>query len=405
VAANALQMVLLVFSIVFGAVVGSFLNVCIYRLPWEKSLLWPGSHCPACARPVRAYDNIPILSWFILRGRCRHCGEQFSARYMLVELMTAALFGTLFWLMAPAGIADFARCVCYAFLLGGLIVATFIDLDLQIIPDSVTVPGMLVGLIGSTLLPQVPLVLVTDLSPALPMNLATLCVYTADVLAAWGLCVTGIVLMLRRREDQPGAAEWVILVAGATYLLAQSFSVLDGWGLIGAGWQGWQNWFGQHPHGQGFWTGIVGMLTGAGLIWIVRVVGSAAMRREAMGFGDVTLMAMVGAFLGWQATVCVFFIAPFMGLCVGLVQWMLRGDNVLPYGPYLSLASVVTLLAWPQIWPVLGPRLGILGLLGFVCWGIALLVFFPILLYCLRINSQASNRVPDDGARAVEGNA
>jgi leader peptidase (prepilin peptidase)/N-methyltransferase len=132
------------------------------------------------------------------------------------------------------------------------------------------------------------------------------------------------------------------------------------------------------------------LLTGAGLIWLVRVFGSAAMGREAMGFGDVTLMAMVGAFLGWQAALFVFFIAPFMGLVVGVMQWVLKGDNVLPYGPYLSLASAVTLLGWSQVWPMLNARLGILGLIPFLWWGVAILVFFPILLACLRINSRMS---------------
>jgi leader peptidase (prepilin peptidase)/N-methyltransferase len=397
-----LQIVWLIFSIVLGAIVGSFLNVCIYRLPWEKSLLWPGSHCPQCSRPVRAYDNIPVLSWFILRGRCRHCGAPFSARYMLVELLTAALFGTLFWVTAPAGLAGFTRFACHAFLLAALIVATFIDLDLQIIPDSVTVPGMFVGLLGSTLVPTVPLEWVTDLTPGLSMDAASKTIYTALVLAGWGLWVTGSIWLGRRHDDRPGAAEWVLLSAGAAYLVAQLFGVLVAWGILGVDWPGWPIWFGQHPHWQGFWTSLIGLLTGAGLIWIVRVVGTAAMGREAMGFGDVTLMAMVGAFLGWQAAVCVFFIAPFMGLVVGLFQWVVKGDNVLPYGPYLSLAAAATLLGWPQFWPVLGPRLAILGQLGILWGGIAVLAFLPILLLCIRINSRHSEqalegrREPDD---------
>ena len=121
------------------------------------------------------------------------------------------------------------------------------------------------------------------------------------------------------------------------------------------------------------------------------------MRREAMGFGDVTLMAMVGAFLGWQAALVVFFMAPFMGLAVGLFQWVFRGNNVLPYGPYLSLASAMTLFAWPSIWPVVAPRLAILALLGVVWGGMAILTLLCIFLLCVRINSKRDHRASTNG--------
>jgi leader peptidase (prepilin peptidase)/N-methyltransferase len=121
------------------------------------------------------------------------------------------------------------------------------------------------------------------------------------------------------------------------------------------------------------------MLVGAGTIWVTRVVGTAVFRKEAMGFGDVTLMAMVGAFLGWQPVVLVFFIAPFLGLAGGIAQLVLRGDNVLPFGPYLSLATAMVLLAWDAIWVFAGPRFAFVGLLGFApLAGIALVIVPPV---------------------------
>lgn len=389
---NAIQGIWLVFSIILGATVGSFLNVCIYRLPWRKSLIWPGSHCPQCWQPVRAYDNVPVLSWFLLRGRCRHCGQHFSARYMFVELLTAVLFGLLFWVIAPDDIPGALRYLCYAFLIGSLLVATFIDLDLQVIPDSVTVPGMIIGLIGSAALPQVPLILVTDLWPSSPMQTGERTIYALDVVVAWGLWLAGIRWMHRQRNDHGCVPEWLILISGAACLVAHSFGVLASWGIVAHRWTGWPIWLEHHPHMQGLWTSVIGLLTGAGMIWVVRVIGSAVMGREAMGFGDVTLMAMVGAFLGWQAIVCVFFIAPFMGLIVGVAQLLLRGSRMLPYGPYLSLAAVITLLGWPVIWPIFGVRLAILGLFGIAWWGSALLVLLLILAVCVRINLRRTYR-------------
>src|SRR5262245_60114604 len=113
-------MILIFCVTLLGAIVGSFLNVCIYRLAWNKSIFWPGSHCPNCLRPVRFYDNIPIVSWFVLGGRCRDCGEKFSPRYMLVEALSAVLFGFVFWLQAPEGVAGYSRYGYHIVLLAAL---------------------------------------------------------------------------------------------------------------------------------------------------------------------------------------------------------------------------------------------------------------------------------------------
>ncbi len=134
-------------AFVFGSIVGSFLNVCIYRIPAEKSLIWPGSRC-ACGAAIPWYDNIPILSWFVLRGRARCCGRRFGCRYPFVEFLTATLF-LLAWVTEPAPVA-----FCYWVFFGLLVPAVFIDLDHFIIPDRFSVGGMFVGIVLSAIVPE-----------------------------------------------------------------------------------------------------------------------------------------------------------------------------------------------------------------------------------------------------------
>ena len=226
-----------------GTVVGSFLNVCIYRIPWQKSVIWPSSTCPHCLEAIRAHDNIPIISWIALRGECRGCGEPISMRYPLVEALVGLLFlgayvSDVLYLPARAGLGagtgdstglGSLPCVFLAL----LVAATFIDYDLMIIPDQITVTGMIVGIGMGTVWPEV----------------------------------------------RPAPGSWPAIT-----------------------------------HLQGLWVGLEGLLVGAGLTQFVRKSASFALRREAMGFGDVTLMGMIGAFMGWQAAVLTFFLAPFLGL-------------------------------------------------------------------------------------------
>lgn len=271
-----------------GSVVGSFLNVCIYRLPWQRSVIWPGSRCPKCLHAIAARDNIPIVAWLALRGECRDCGAPIAIRYPLVEALVGLLFVGVFlvdvvygprtrWGEIPPEV--FLRWSYHAILVALLVAATFIDYDLTIIPDQVTVTGMVVGLAMGTLWPAI--------------------------------------------RPLPGTSS---------------------------------------THAGGFWVGLTGLLAGGLLTQFVRLTGSLALRREAMGFGDVTLMGMIGAFLGWQAAVLTFFLAPFFGLAHAL--WKLgrylgkrwRGaqssgaDREIPFGPYLSMAAVALLLSWPWLW-------------------------------------------------------
>ena len=135
---------------VFGSVIGSFLNVCIYRLPRNQSVISPSSRCPSCNTPIRAYDNVPIISYILLGGRCRVCKAGISLRYPLVEALNGLLYVMTFWRFGPEW-----HTVVYFFFCSALIVITFIDLDFQIIPDRITLPGTLAGFIaGSFLMPD-----------------------------------------------------------------------------------------------------------------------------------------------------------------------------------------------------------------------------------------------------------
>lgn len=137
------------FILIIGACIGSFLNVCIYRLPRGQSIVFPGSHCPNCKVPIRWYDNIPVLSWFILRGKCRDCKHPISFRYPLVELITAILF-VIIWNIFPISMA-----VATMIFISILVVVTFIDLDFLMIPDRLTIGGFLFAIIVSFLIPSI----------------------------------------------------------------------------------------------------------------------------------------------------------------------------------------------------------------------------------------------------------
>jgi leader peptidase (prepilin peptidase)/N-methyltransferase len=272
-----------------GTVVGSFLNVCIYRIPWEKSVIWPGSRCPQCYNAIAARDNVPIVSWIALRGECRNCGAPISARYPLVEVLVGLVFLAAYLVDVIAGLHNpwwipgiqLMAAGYHAVFLALLVGATFIDYDLIIIPDEITVTGMVIGIGFGTLWPDI----------------------------------------------RPSPSSWPAI----TQL-------------------------------QGFWVGVIGLLVGAGLTQLVRITAGFVFRREAMGFGDVTLMGMIGAFLGWQAAVLTFFIGPFFG--IGHAAWKLlkyirkrllggqssSRDREIPYGPYLSMAAATLFLFWNWLW-------------------------------------------------------
>jgi leader peptidase (prepilin peptidase)/N-methyltransferase len=271
------------FVFALGAAVGSFLNVCIWRLPTDRSLMWPGSHCPRCLRPIRWYDNIPLVSYLVLRGRCRFCRAPIAARYPLVEGVTALAFLALYlWEIviepqtAPGANAfyrtpygpDYWLLAAHLYVLASLIAGSIIDLEHQILPDEITKTGLVVGLAASAFVPA-----------------------------------------LHAHEGRMLGIEW----------------------LDGLGW------------------GVIGAAVGSGLTYGMAVLGKRLFRKDAMGFGDVKLMAMLGAFFGWDGAVLIFFIGPFFGLAIGIFLALKRGTRVIPYGPFLAMAAVCVMLFRSQI--------------------------------------------------------
>lgn len=346
---------------VVGAVVGSFLNVCIYRIPRHDELLaslqgiWsPPSSCPRCRNRIRWQDNIPIVGWLRLRGRCRDCRMWISPRYPAIELLNGLLWVALYWWEVPSGwhaeISDSGiytplgpqglaestwlsteaivhwRYFYHLVLVEALLVASFIDLDLWIIPDGVTLPAMAIGVAGG-LIGQVHLVPVWFQSEGLLRDV--------DVIRN----VTGAVWLLPR---------WLDPLLNGPFVPA---------------------WIGAHPHLHGLAVSVAGLIVGGGVVWTVRIIGAWVLRREAMGFGDVVLMGMIGSFLGWQPAVMVFLIAPACALIFVTASVIFHRQREFPYGPYLALATLGVLFGWPWLWPraervfLMGPLVVVAALL------------------------------------------
>jgi leader peptidase (prepilin peptidase)/N-methyltransferase len=233
---------------VLSAVIGSFLNVCIHRIPSGDSIAFPASHCPYCRTPIRPWDNLPILSYLLLRGRCRTCKVAISPRYPLVEALTGVAGVGTYIAFGPTPQA----LLLFAFLCA-LIVVTFIDLDHQIIPDVISLPGILIGLTAAILL------------------------------------------------GDPG-------------------------------------WF----------DSLLGILIGGGVLWAIAEAYFRLTGREGMGGGDVKLLAMIGAFLGWRAIPVTLMIASLSGTALGLAMMLRRGEGrqmAIPFGPFLAAGAVVALFA------------------------------------------------------------
>lgn len=274
---------------IFGSIVGSFLNVCIARFPLGRSVVYPGSHC-ACGKPIAWFDNIPVISWFALRGKCRPCGLPFSFRYPLVEALTGILFAITWWSFAPM------VAVVGMLFISLMIVATFVDWDYLIIPDRISVGGAFAGMLLSFAVPAL--------------------------------------------HGYEGSH------------LADNFL--------------------------GGFDSLIGLLVGTAIIYWIGLIGTILFRKDAMGEGDMKLLACIGAFLGWQGAVFSLFGGAILGILVFLplhfvsrkrklpltafwTDWetLYPSDNdndnndnqrsnlVMPFGPMLALGAVVYFL-WLQ---------------------------------------------------------
>ena len=408
--------ILIAFLFAFGASIGSFLNVVVWRLPRGKSLVSPGSHCPKCQHPLAWYDNIPVFGWIFLRGKCRYCSVAISSRYPIVEFVTGALF-VFFYAMffiyhvspcAPATLTqttdvllqrtvdvqvmmddvrkDWPVFLLSLFMVACLIAISLIDAELYIIPLSIPWLMAGVGMFVHALIdnPHLPgAVMVTD-----PTGMS-------GALAAGGMIGLGISLLLYRfgvipqsfPEGEPALEIDDVLFAeeverakaeglepplkprdytrkeiraeirkeiiflmppmlgGLAFVAATQFPPLrDGWrSLLQYDWLA------------GLLGSVLGALVGALVVWAARIFGTLAFGRVAMGLGDVHLMFGCGAVVGAGAAVVAFFLAPFAGILVGLYGFLFRKKHELPYGPYLSLATVDVLICYCPIKAWMGP--------------------------------------------------
>ncbi len=263
---------------VCGAIIGSFLNVVIHRLPLEESIVLPGSRCPSCGNALAVYDNIPVLSYLALRGRCRSCKTHISIRYPAVEALTAALWLAVLWRDGLSWALPFDLVFVTA-----ITALIFIDAEHMILPNAITYPGIAFALVARVVLPYlIAAPHFDDLSMLLDGPLA-------------------------------GMPLWAASLFGA----------------------------------------LLGALVGGGSLWLMGWLWEKLRGVEAMGLGDVKMMFMVGAYLGWRLTILNIFIGVLSGSLIGIVLMAKQGKKnlqmLLPFGVFLGIGAIAALLIGSHI--------------------------------------------------------
>ena len=371
----------IVFIFCFGACVGSFLNVVIYRLPAGMSVINPPSRCPTCGAHLRFFrENLPILGWFMVRGRCRYCGAKVSPQYMIIEIMMALTFVGLYLLLfaITPGTPFWSRIggawwyyntvrlawpafVIWSFLIAGLVAMTVIDARTFTIPIQIPLFVTITAFIAwplQAILPQR-----SSLSQSWPIpgvgwtGLLMSVGGMAGVLISFALLKAGR-LRYSFADYNPYVKEGEVLadypharremMVEIVYLLPCIALMTAGW-FLGRGMSGYPGHF-----LQAIGATFAGYLMGGGLIWAIRILGTLGFGREAMGLGDVHLLAAIGAALGWSDPIIIFFLAPFFGLLwamfsIGLASLFRKARRELPYGPHLAAATLALILLRPAV--------------------------------------------------------
>ena len=337
---------------VFGCIVGSFLNVCIYRLPLGQSIVSPPSHCPHCKYSIPWYLNIPLVTWLYLGGKCRNCGAPISIRYFLVELLTGVTFLSC-WL-AFGGQSVWLALV-YALFLAGLIVATFIDFEHFIIPDEITVGGMVAGFVCSFAL-------------AVPQGQAALGAALRH--SVLGMAVgAGLIYFILRVGKLLFGRQRVTLPADTRIIFSETAVHLPDKEVP------YEDIFYRQSDVITLQARTVELvdrcykevqvrlspamlrideeeLNPEQVPYLEAVSTEIVLPREAMGFGDVKFMAAIGAFLGWKAVIFSLMVSSMIGSVVGVGLILLHKrewSSRLPYGPYIALASAIWLFGGKRL--------------------------------------------------------
>ncbi len=349
--------------LLLGAVVGSFLNVCIHRMPRGESLVRPGSHCPHCGAAIRWNQNIPIVSWLRLRGRCGSCAAPISPRYVAVEALTGLCFALLWWTYGQAGmVVALSFCVFVA----GLIVATFIDLEHLIIPDEITLGGAAVGIVLAVIAPGIH-----QQQYVWPALRSAGIGAIAGAGIVFGMLELGKVLFGRQRVRLPAGARLVFTetdlhlpesvlpyeeifyrVSDALTFQASRLELVD---------RCYRDVTVQLRLRANVLRIGEEEVEASSVLWMEGLTDQVTVPREAMGFGDVKFMAAIGAFTGWQGVLFSLLGSSVAGLLinVGLIavgrrHWSTR----IPYGPYLAAAALFWVLGgrgWFGSWFGLPP--------------------------------------------------
>jgi leader peptidase (prepilin peptidase) / N-methyltransferase len=244
--------ILMIFALVLGLLLGSFLNVCIYRIPLKKSIVTPPSSCPGCGERIKFYDNIPIISYILLLGKCRHCRQPISIKYPIIELLTGLLSISVFANYYP----NYGLYFSFLIFVCALLVISFIDLSFQIIPDIISIPGIIAGV-----------------AVAIIFNIYS------DYQITW-------------------------------------------------------------------YDSLIGAIGGGGILYLVAIGFEKFTGKEGMGGGDVKLLAMIGAWMGWRAIPLIILVSSLTGSIIGAAALLLAGKGLrsrIPFGPFLVLGTLVYL--------------------------------------------------------------
>jgi leader peptidase (prepilin peptidase) / N-methyltransferase len=384
-----------------GLVLGPAINFAIYHFAYFTRPISPWQRKPKTyEREGKAFESIqpnalaklPVIGWLTRSNERAEFGNWFWIRPLLIEIVTpiALVFLYRFVMsegLVPAGgptIADTTLTksfVCISVLFALLTIATFIDFDERMIPDWVTVPGTLFALVGSSLcqdwrlrelLQAIPAVTdeVQPNSPWLVFSASWIQGSGTGLALAlafwWGWCFALLdrAWITRRGWNKAWAYFWAIIARSPSTKWIVPMAVVGTIGIFVAhstlSADGWE----------GLFSSLFGIALGGVLVWSFRVVAAVVMQREALGFGDVTLMAMVGAFAGWQVVWIGFFLSPFFGLIFVVTMWIITRDSSTPFGPYLSMGVVFAILAWSNLWPAVNVLFAPPGLMVFVLCGL-----------------------------------